>query len=73
MAQGIFSVFLMSNLSIDPRIQQYQQLCDWIDFSAKRARCVLSGEEPLTAEAYESLYNALTDLADWYRIETIYD
>jgi len=56
-----------------PTAQEYQELKDWIEASIKHARCVMRGEEPLDKEAYENLYYALTDLADWYRINTVYD
>lgn len=51
----------------------YQQLKDWIEYSIKEARDILYYQKPLTLQSYESLYNALIDLADWYKMETLYD
>jgi hypothetical protein len=51
----------------------YQQLKDWIEYSIKEARDILYNQKSLTLQSYESLYNALIDLADWCKMETLYD
>jgi len=63
----------MSKFDSPTKAQEFEELKQWIEASAQHARSVMRGDEPLDMEAYENLYYALTDLADWYRIETIYD
>jgi len=74
MVQALCLVFPMSRFDKTPtRAEEYFELKDWLQASAEHARSVLRGEEPLDKEAYENLYYALMDLADWYRIDLIYD
>jgi len=63
----------MSKFDSPTKAEQFAELKDWIQASAQHARAVLRGEEKFDMEAYENLYYALTDLADWYRIDVIYD
>jgi len=74
MVQGLCLVFLMSRFEKTPtKAEEYFELKDWLQASAEHARAILRKEEPLDMEAYENLYYALMDLADWYRIDLIYD
>lgn len=63
----------MPRIQTPEEIQTYLQLVDWIEHSIQNAKKVLRGEQPLDQNAYEELYSALVDLADWYRIDVIYD
>ena len=66
--------YLVSRFDKTPtKAEEYFELKDWLQASAEHARAVLRGDEPLDKEAYENLYYALMDLADWYRIDLIYD
>lgn len=63
----------MSKFDSPTKAEEYAELKDWIEASVQHARAVLRKEEKLDMEAYENLYYALMDLADWYRIDVIYD
>jgi len=63
----------MSKFDAPNQKQEYIELKDWIEASIKHARAVMRGEESLDMEAYENLYYALFDLADWHRMDVIYD
>jgi len=65
--------YLVSRFITEAQKQDYSELKDWVEASVKHARAVMRGEEPLDMEAYENLYCALFDLADWYRMDVIYD
>jgi len=73
MAQDLCLDYLVSRFETVTKKQDYAELKEWIEASVKHARAVMRGEEPLDMEAYENLYYALFDLADWHRINVIYD
>lgn len=63
----------MSKFDRPEDAQDYAELVSWVENSIKQAKNVMRGEEPLDMNAYEQLYFALEDLADWYRINVIYE
>jgi len=73
MAQDLCLDYVVSRFTTEAQKQDYSELKDWVEASVKHARAVMRGEEPLDMEAYENLYYALFDLADWHRIDVIYD
>ena len=72
-AQVLCLVFPMSKFDRPEDAQDYAELVSWVENSIKQAKSVMRGEEPLDMNAYEQLYFALEDLADWYRINVIYE
>jgi hypothetical protein len=73
MALALFLDFLMSKFDRPEEVAEYAELVSWVESSIKQAKNVMRGELPLDMSAYEQLYFALEDLADWYRINTIYE
>lgn len=73
MALALFLDFLMSKFDRPEDAQDYAELVSWVESSVKQAKAVMRGEIPLDMSAYEQLYFALEDLADWYRINVIYE
>lgn len=73
MVQVLCLDYLVSKFDSPTKKQDYLELKDWVEASVKHARAVMRGEEPLDMEAYENLYYALFDLADWHRMDVIYD
>lgn len=73
MAQVLCLDCLVSRFDSPTKNNEYLELKDWVEASVKHARAVMRGDEPLDMEAYENLYYALFDLADWHRMDVIYD
>jgi phosphoserine aminotransferase len=65
--------FLMSKFDRPEDAQEYAELVSWVESSIKQAKDVMRGEVPLDMSTYEQLYFALEDLADWYRINVVYE